>query len=129
MLAWVNAKTPNGNAVVLGEFFASREYDDSDGKPIVAGNGGEDTLKSIEDVLTPSLTPGYQPACTECPTSGWGTEGDPTWEAKIYQKGIGADHVVKSERAFADLTFNFRGAMRTPSRFLGMRSVIKIDAP
>jgi hypothetical protein len=129
MLSWVEAKSPNAFAVVLGNIRGSVEVDDASGKAIVVGNNGDEAIKSIESKLTPSVAAGYPPACTECPENGWNANVDPTWGIHIYQKGIPADHVSETERVFTDQTVSFAGANRTPSISTGLRSVIRVDAP
>jgi hypothetical protein len=84
-------------AVLLGDFRASREHL-RDGV-VVVGDRHPETLTQLEAAFTSALPPGFEPACTACPTNPLGPSA-PLWPNRAFLSGIPSSAVVSASRTY-----------------------------
>jgi endonuclease/exonuclease/phosphatase family metal-dependent hydrolase len=100
LVAFVNAKSGSGKAVVMGDMNATREDKPNGIGDATLGAYGLETLAVLEGALTNAVPAGYTPKCTFC-VANQNTSGEEnSWLDYVMLKGFPAGSTTAARRTF-----------------------------
>ena len=100
LVAFVNAKSGSGKAVVMGDMNATREDKPNGIGDATLGAYGLETLAVLEGAFTNAVPAGYTPKCTFC-VANQNTSGEEnSWLDYVMLKGFPAGSTSASRRTF-----------------------------
>lgn len=128
LVEWVNDRSRDQRAIVLGSMNVGREHVDDSG--IVMTDEGVESLEILEENFPYGVAEEYEPSCTMCPENPiTGHVSRPVWIDHIFLKNLASSSVLATERRYTDEIIELESESLTIplSDHYGLRSSVSIE--
>lgn len=128
LVEWVNDRSRDSRAIVLGSMNVGREHVDDSG--IVVTDEGVESFTIIEENYAFGVAEEYVPSCTMCPENPiTGHVSSPVWVDHIFLKNLEPSSVTATERRYTEPVIDLESQSLTIplSDHYGLRSSIVLD--
>lgn len=103
VVKYVKAKAGTRPAIITGEWAASKEFKDKDGKVFIDPQSPQ-VIDALDKGLIPALPPGFVPFCTECAAPANPFNGDKNvWQFRTYVLNMPDTSGVEVGKFFSEL--------------------------
>lgn len=128
LVEWVNDRSREGRAIILGSMNVGREHVDDSG--IVVTDEGVESFAILEENYAYGVAEDYETSCTMCPENPiTGHVLRPVWVDHIFLKNLEPSSVTTTERRYTDEVIDVESdSLTIPlSDHYGLRSSISLE--